>query len=57
MKYAYAGASTRKQFREGNGIDVQISKLKNTGYDELIIEEFSGSTTERPCLDKLIQRL
>ena len=57
MKYAYARVSTRKQFRDGNGLDEQIEKLKAVGYDELISEEFSGSTTKRPLLDSLIASL
>ena len=57
MKYAYARVSTRKQFRDGNGLDEQIEKLKTVGYDELITEEFSGSTTKRPMLDSLIANL
>lgn len=57
MKHAYARVSTRKQFRDGNGLEEQIAKLKTEGYDELVVEEFSGSTTKRPHLDTLIQRL
>ena len=57
MKFAYARVSTRKQFRDGNGLDEQIAKLENAGFDELVVEEFSGATTKRPHLDALIQRL
>ena len=57
MKYAYARVSTRKQSRDGNGLDEQIAKLKTVGYDELVVEEFTGSTTKRPFFDKLIQNL
>ena len=57
MKFAYARVSTRKQFRDGNGLEEQIAKLKNVGFDELVVEEFTGATTKRPCLDDLIQRL
>ena len=57
MKYAYARVSTRKQSRDGNKLDEQIAKLKTVGYDELIIEEFTGSTTKRPFFDNLIQNL
>ena len=57
MKHAYARVSTRKQFRDGNGLEEQIAKLKTEGYDELVVEEFSGSNTKRPRLDALIQRL
>lgn len=57
MKFAYARVSTRKQSRDGNGLDDQIAQLKLAGYDELIVEQFSGSTTKRPQLEVLIQRL
>ena len=56
MKYAYARVSTRKQSL-GNGLDEQIEKLKAVGFDELVTEEFSGSTTKRPMLDSLIANL
>ena len=57
MKYAYARVSTRKQSRDGNGLVEQIAKLEEAGFDELVIEEFTGATTKRPCLDALISRL
>ena len=57
MKFAYARVSTRKQFRDGNGLEEQIAKLENVDFDELVVEEFSGATTKRPQLDALIQRL
>lgn len=57
MKYAYARVSTRKQSREGTGLEEQIAKLQAVGFDELVIEEFTGTTTKRPCLDALIERL
>ena len=57
LNFAYARVSTRKQSREGNGLEEQIAKLENVGFDELVVEEFSGATTKRPQLDALIQRL
>lgn len=57
MKFAYARVSTRKQVRDGNGLDEQIAKLKAEGYDELVVEEFTGSSTNRPAFDSLINRL
>ena len=57
MKYAYARVSTRKQFREGNGLFEQIEKLKAVSYDSLVVEEFTGSTTKRPMLDDLVSNL
>ena len=57
MRFAYARVSTRKQVRDGNGLEEQIAKLQAEGYDELIVEEFTGSSTSRPAFDSLIQRL
>lgn len=57
MKFAYARVSTRKQSRDGNGLDEQISKLKLAGFDELVVEEFSGYSTKRPKFEQLIKRL
>lgn len=57
LKFAYARVSTRKQFRDGNVLEEQIAKLENVGFDELVVEEFSGATIKRPQLDALIQRL
>lgn len=57
MKYAYARVSTRKQFREGNSLEEQVAKLREAGFDELVVEEFTGTTTKRPYFDDLISRL
>ena len=57
MKFAYARVSTRKQSRDGNGLEDQIAQLKLVGFDELVVEEFTGLTTKRPKLDAMIQRL
>jgi len=57
MKYAYARVSTQRQFLDGNSIEDQIAQLKIASYDELVVEKFTGSTTKRPRLDELIQRL
>ena len=37
MKFAYARVFTRKQSRDGKGLDEQIAKL-TSGFDELIVE-------------------
>ena len=57
MKYAYARVSTRKQSRDGNGLEDQISKLRSAGYDELVVDEFSGSVTKRPNFERLLEKL
>ena len=38
MKYAYARVSTRKQSREGNGLEEQIERLRSVNFDELVVE-------------------
>lgn len=57
MKYAYARVSTRKQSRDGNGLDDQISRLRAEGFDELVVDEFSASTIKRPNFEKLLAKL
>ena len=57
MKYAYARVSTRKQSRDGNGLEDQIARLRAVNFDELIIEEFTGSVVKRPQLEKLLAKL
>lgn len=57
MKYAYARVSTRKQSRDGNGLEDQISKLRSAGYDELVVDEFSGAITKRPNFERLLEKL
>ncbi len=57
MKYAYARVSTRKQSREGNGLEDQIARLRAEGFDELVVDEFSASTNKRPKLEELLAKL
>lgn len=57
MKYAYARASTRKQYFNGNSLEEQVEKLTAAGFDEIVIEEFTDALTKRPQLDALIEQL
>lgn len=57
MKYAYARVSTRKQSREGNGLEEQIARLRSEGFDELVVDEFTASTNKRPNLAELLSKL
>ena len=57
MKYAYVRVSTRKQIRDGNGLDEQIARLESAGFDELVVEEFTASVVKRPQFVDLISRL
>lgn len=52
MKYGYARVSTADQKLEN-----QLEALKIAGADKIYQEKFTGTTTERPELTKLLQQL
>ena len=56
MIYGLARVSTFKQIA-GNSLEDQVELLKKAGCEIIIEEQFSGSTTDRPKLDKLISGL
>lgn len=55
--YGYCRVSTRKQL-DGYGLDVQEKEIKEK-YEsaELYLEQFTGSTTERPIFDDVVEKL
>ena len=55
MIYGYARVSTRGQARDGNSLEYQEQKLKEAGVSTIYIDTFTGTTTARPELDKLMQ--
>lgn len=56
MIYGYARVSTKKQLN-GNSIEEQYSKLKEQSCQEIIVEQYSGKTTDRPELGALMQKM
>lgn len=56
MIYGYARVSTRKQLH-GNSLEEQINALKAEGCEEIIQEQYTGTTTERPQFDALVNKL
>lgn len=58
MIYGYCRVSSKKQFSDGNGLDVQrsaiLSKYCNAEIHE---EQYTGKTTNRPVFNKLIEKL
>ena len=54
--YGYARVSTVKQVN-GNSLDDQEQLLSGNGCHEIIIEQYTGKTTDRPKLNDLIERL
>lgn len=56
MIYGYARVSTKKQL-SGNSIEEQYSTLKEQGCQEIVVEQYSGKTTDRPELGALMQKM
>ena len=52
MKFGYARVSTLEQ-----NLDLQVDALTMAGCEEIITDEISGSTVERPGLNKLLEKL
>ena len=57
MIYGYARVSTKGQDRYGNGLEVQEKQLRENGAEQIYYESFTGTTKNRPTLDKLIDIL
>lgn len=56
MIYGYARVSTAKQVN-GNSLEEQVKQLVGEGCEEIIQEQFTGATTNRPLFDELINKL
>lgn len=56
MIYGYARVSTKKQVN-GNSLEEQVNRLQREGCEVIIQEQYTGSTTDRPKLDQLINNL
>ncbi|MBQ9764384.1 MAG: recombinase family protein [Phascolarctobacterium sp.] len=56
MLYGYARVSTKKQVK-GYSLKEQTDCLKNEGCELIVEEQFTGSTTQRPKFEQLINTL
>ena len=56
MIYGYARVSTKKQVN-GNSFEEQRTLLESEGCEQITCEQYTGATTERPELTKLIAKL
>lgn len=56
MIYGYARVSTKKQL-SGNSIEEQYSTFKEQGCQEIIVEQYTGKTTDRPELGALMHKM
>ena len=57
MIYGYARVSTKGQAKDGNSLESQIETLKNNGAVEIYSDSFTGTKTDRPNFNKLLNRL
>lgn len=57
MIFGYARVSTRGQAKDGNSLDAQEQALRAAGAEVIYQEAFTGTITDRPELDKLLNRL
>lgn len=57
MIYGYARVSTAGQATSGNSLADQQEQLTNAGCQEIIVEQYTGSTTHRPAFSQLLDKL
>lgn len=57
MIYGYARVSTKGQAKDGNSLENQIEILKENGAVEIYMDSFTGTKTDRPEFNKLLNKL
>ena len=57
MIYGYARVSTKGQAKDGNGLEVQEEALRAAGAEEIYKDSCSGTTMERPELERLLKKI
>lgn len=55
--YGYARVSTKGQAKDGNSLESQIETLKENGAVEIYSDSFTGTKTDRPEFNKLLEVL
>ena len=55
--YGYARVSTKGQAKDGNSLEAQTAALKAAGAEEIYSDAYTGTTNERPELDKLLKKI
>ena len=56
MIYGYARVSTQGQVK-GNSLEDQRAELLKNGCEEIVEEQYTGTTTARPLLEELLRKL
>jgi DNA invertase Pin-like site-specific DNA recombinase len=57
MIYGYARVSTKGQAHDGNSLESQKELLKQSGAAEIFEDSFTGTKTDRPEFNKLLEKL
>lgn len=57
MIYGYARVSTKGQAKDGNSLEAQEKALKESGAIEIYVDAFTGTKTDRPEFDKLMNKI
>ena len=57
MVYGYARVSTTGQATNGNSLEEQEQALREQGCDEIVVEQYTGTKTERPKFSELLEKL
>ena len=57
MIYGYARVSTKGQAKDGNSLESQIELLKDNGAEEIYSDSFTGTKTDRPQFNELLDKL
>lgn len=57
MIYGYARVSTKGQAKDGNSLEAQETALKESGASEIYVDAFTGTKTDRPEFDKLMDKI
>lgn len=57
MTYGYARVSSIKQKKFGNSLEDQRNTLTAYGCDEIVEEQYTGKTTDRPKFTELLSRM
>ena len=57
MIYGYARVSTKAQAKDGNSLEAQERALKDSGACEIYVDAFTGTKTDRPEFDKLMDKI
>ena len=57
MIYGYARVSTKGQAKDGNSLEAQEKTLKESGASKIYVDAFTGTKTDRPEFDKLMDKI